>query len=193
VPGRGLDIAEVARAAHYPPAGFPEGMTPGLTATQASDLPGPTFSGAVHVASVEVDPATGRVSVDDYVVIEDCGPMINPMIVEGQIHGALAQGIGEALTERLVYDEDGQLLTGTLMDYALPSAADLPSFTIGHRSTPSPLTPGGLKGLGEGGTIGSPAAIANAVADALRPRGIRITALPIAPESLVAPELPRVT
>jgi len=120
--------------------------------------------------------------------VEDCGPVINPLIVEGQIHGAVAQGIGEALDERLVYDEDGQLLTGTLMDYALPTASDLPDFAMGHLETPSPLTPGGYKGMGEGGTIGAPAAIANAVADAVRPLGIAVTALPILPETLRGPQ-----
>jgi len=120
-----------------------------------------------------------------YAVVEDCGPLINRRIVEGQIHGALAQGIGEALGERLVYDEAGQLLTGSLMDYAQPGAADLPSFNLGHVETPSPLTPGGFKGMGEGGTIGAPAAIANAVADAVAPLGIAVTALPILPEHLV--------
>ena len=189
VPDRGVSVADVARAAYSPPAGgLPDGLDPGLTATQFFDLPGPTFSGAVHVASVEVDAGTGRVSVRDYVVVEDCGPVINPMIVEGQIHGALAQGIGEALGERLVYDEEGQLLTGTLMDYALPAAGDLPSFTIGHLETPSPLTPGGYKGLGEGGTIGAPAAVANAVADAVRPLGVPVTSLPILPPTLVVSE-----
>jgi carbon-monoxide dehydrogenase large subunit len=136
------------------------------------------------VASVEVDAETGRVSVRDYVVVEDCGPVINPMIVEGQIHGAVAQGIGEALAERLVYDEGGQLVTGSLMDYPLPVAGSLPSFTVGHLETPSPLTPGGYKGMGEGGTIGAPAAIANAVADAVKPLGVAVTALPILPERL---------
>ena len=106
------------------------------------------------------------------------------MIVAGQIHGALAQGIGEALGERLVYDREGQLLTGTLMDYAVPTAGDLPFFAIGHLETPSPLTPGGYKGMGEGGTIGAPAAIANAVADAVRPLGIKVTGLPLIPEGL---------
>jgi carbon-monoxide dehydrogenase large subunit len=162
----------------------PDGA-PGLEATHAFDPPGPTFSGAVHVASVEVDAETGRVAVSDYVVVEDCGPVINPMIVEGQIHGAVAQGIGEALGERLVYDDSGQLATGTLMDYALPGAAALPSFTVGHLETPSPLTPGGYKGMGEGGTIGAPAAIANAVADAVKPLGVAVTALPILSESLL--------
>ena len=172
MPGRHVDVAEVARLAYSPPrGGLPGDAEPGLVATQFFDLPGPAFSGAVHVAVVEVDGGTGRVAVRGYTVVEDCGPVINPAIVEGQIHGAVAQGIGEALSERLVYDEEGQLLTGTFMEYALPVAADLPSLVIGHLETPSPLTPGGYKGMGEGGTIGAAAAVANAVADALRPLG----------------------
>lgn len=180
VPDRGVTVAEVARQAHAAAGGAAR-----LQATQRFDPPGPTFSGAVHVASVEVDPETGRVAVRDYVVVEDCGPVINPMIVEGQIHGAVAQGIGEALGERLVYDESGQLVTGTLMDYALPTAGALPAFTIRHLETPSPLTPGGYKGMGEGGTIGAPATIANAVADAVKPLGVAVTTLPILPADLV--------
>ena len=183
MPDRGVSVAEVARRASAPD-GLPPGMEPGLAATQSFDPPGPTFSGAVHVAGVEVDPDTGHVTVREYTVVEDCGPVINPMIVEGQIHGAVAQGIGEALSERLVYDESGQLATGTLMDYALPVAGGLPCFTIGHLETPSPLTPGGYKGMGEGGTIGAPAAIANAVADAMKPLGVTITTLPILPAAL---------
>ena len=111
--------------------------------------------------------------------------MVDHTIVEGQIHGAVAQGVGEALGEHLVYDAAGQLLTGTLMDYALPVASMLPSFAIGHLETPSPHTPGGIKGMGEGGTVGAPAAIANAVADALRPHGVSVTRLPIRPETLI--------
>jgi carbon-monoxide dehydrogenase large subunit len=175
MPDRGVTLGDVARAAG----------TPTLEVTERFDPPGPTFSGAVHVASVEVDGETGRVTVRRYVVVEDCGPVINPVIVEGQIHGAVAQGIGEALGERLVYDESGQLLTGSLMDYALPAAADLPSFTLGHLETPSPLTRSGHKGMGEGGTIGAPAAIANAVADAVKPLSITVTSLPILAEALV--------
>jgi carbon-monoxide dehydrogenase large subunit len=183
VPGRGLTVADLARIAHSAaPGARPDARK--LEATEVFDLPGPTFSGAVHVASAEVDPETGRVTVRAYAVVEDCGPVINLLIVEGQIHGAVAQGIGEALDERLVYDEEGQLLTGTLMDYALPVASELPDFAVGHLETPSPITPGGYKGMGEGGTIGAPAAIANAVADAVRPLGIAITALPILPEGL---------
>jgi len=174
MPDRGVTLSEVAGAAG--PAR--------LEVTERFDPPGPTFSGAVHVASVEVDADTGRVTVRRYVVVEDCGPVINPMIVEGQIHGAVAQGIGEALGEQLVYDPAGQLLTGSLMDYPLPAAGDLPSFTLGHLETPSPLTPGGHKGMGEGGTIGAPAAIANAVADAVKHLGIAVTSLPILPETL---------
>jgi aerobic carbon-monoxide dehydrogenase large subunit len=185
-PDRSVALAEIARMAYSPPrGGLPDGMAPGLAATVYCDLPGPTFSGAVHVAVVEVDPATGRVAVKRYALVEDCGRVINPMIVEGQIHGAVAQGIGEALLESVVYDGDGQLLTATLMDYALPRADDLPSFEVGHLETPSPLTPGGVKGMGEGGTIGAPATIANAVADAVRHLGVQITTLPIRPESLL--------
>ena len=174
VPGRGISIGDLVRGAGP------------VAESESYDLPGPTFSGAVHVATVEVDADTGRVAIRDYTVVEDCGPMINPMIVEGQVHGALAQGIGEALSERLVYDGDGQLLTGTLMDYAIPAAADLPSFRLGHLETASPLTPGGYKGMGEGGTIGAPAAIANAVADAVRPLGVAVTRLPVRAEALRA-------
>jgi carbon-monoxide dehydrogenase large subunit len=183
-PERGVMLAEIARAAYAPTAAMSAGGEPGLEATVYFDPPGPTFSGAVHVAMVEVDPDTGRVAIPRYVVVEDCGPVVNPTIVEGQIHGAVAQGIGEALLERIVHDETGQLLTGTLMDYALPKAVDVPSFEIGHLETPSPTMPGGIKGMGEGGTIGAPAALGNAVADAVAPLGVAVTALPIAIESL---------
>jgi carbon-monoxide dehydrogenase large subunit len=181
VPDRGVSLSDVACV--LGPAR--------LEASERFDPPGPTFSGAVHVAAVAVDAETGRVTVRSYVVVEDCGPVINPMIVEGQVHGAVAQGIGEALAERLVYDDSGQLLTGSFMDYALPAAGDVPSFTLGHLETPSPLTPGGHKGMGEGGTIGAPAAIANAVADAVKALGVEITSLPILPEALVRQALSR--
>jgi carbon-monoxide dehydrogenase large subunit len=185
VPERGVPVTELARLAHSPaPGGLPGRAEPGLGATELFDPPGAAFSSAVHVAAVEVDPDTGRVAVRDYAVVEDCGPVINPVIVEGQIHGALAQGIGEALGEELVYDAAGQLVTGTLMDYPLPVAGALPSFAIGHLETPSPHTPGGVKGMGEGGTVGAPAAIASAVADAVRPLGASLTRLPIRPEAL---------
>jgi len=191
-PDRSIALAELTRIAYSPPrGGLPDGLTPGLEATVYCDLPGPTFSGAVHVAVVEVDPATGRVTVRRYALVEDCGRVINPLIVEGQIHGAVAQGIGEALLESVVYDDDGQLLTATLMDYALPRADDLPLIEIGHLETPSPITPGGVKGMGEGGTIGAPATIANAVADAVRHLGVQITTLPIRPEALLGRSVTR--
>ena len=141
----------------------------------------------MHVCAVEVDGDTGRIGVTRYVVVEDCGPVINPMLVEGQIHGAVAQGFGEALLEELVYDDDGQLVTATLMDYALPKADGVPPLTIGHLETPSPRMPGGYKGMGEGGTIGAPAALANAVADAVRPAPV--TRLPLRAELFA--KLPR--
>jgi aerobic carbon-monoxide dehydrogenase large subunit len=185
-PDRSIAVAEITRLAYSPPlGGLPNGLAPGLEATVFCDLPGPTFSGAVHVAVVEVDAATGRVVVRRYALVEDCGRVINPVIVEGQIHGAVAQGIGEALLESVVHDDDGQLLTATLMDYALPKADDLPSFEIARLETLSPVTPDGVKGMGEGGTIGAPAAIANAVADAVRHLGVQITTLPIRAESLL--------
>jgi carbon-monoxide dehydrogenase large subunit len=185
-PDHAIAIAELAHLAYAPPVGgLPPGMAPGLEATIYFDPPGHTFSGAVHVAGVEIDRDTGRVAVTRYVVVEDCGPVINPMLVEGQIHGAVAQGLGEALLEELVYDADGQLLTATLMDYALPKADNVPPLEIEHLETPSPLMPGGFKGMGEGGTIGSPAALANAVADAIA--SARVTRLPIRPEGLVTP------
>jgi carbon-monoxide dehydrogenase large subunit len=187
-PDRAVTVEDLARLAYSPPrGGLPPELGPGLSATVYFDPPGPTFSGAVHVAVVEVDRDTGRPRVGRYVVVEDCGPIVNPTIVEGQIHGAVAQGLGEALLESLVYDTGGQLLTATLMDYALPRADDLSAFEIGHLETPSPLMPGGVKGMGEGGTIGAPAALANAVADAVRPLGVRIATLPIRPESLRPP------
>jgi carbon-monoxide dehydrogenase large subunit len=183
-PDHSVAIAELARLAYVPPTGgLPAGLPPGLEATIYFDPPGQTFSGAVHVAAVEIDRETGHVTVSRYVVVEDCGPIINPMLVEGQIHGAVAQGLGEALLEELVYDEGGQLLTATLMDYAVPRADGLPSFEIGHLETPSPRMPGGFKGMGEGGTIGAPAALANAVADAVRP--LSLTRLPIRAKDLV--------
>ena len=185
-PDRAVAVAELARLAYSAPlGGLPAGIAPGLSETVFFDPPGPTFSGAVHVAQVEVERETGRVRVLRYVVVEDCGPVVNPTIVEGQIHGAVVQGLGEALLEAIVHDADGQMLTGTLMDYALPKADDVPPLEIGHLETPSPLTPGGIKGMGEGGTIGAPAALANAVADAIRPLGVRVTDLPIRPAALV--------
>ncbi len=127
---------------------------------------------------------TCAVRILRYVVAEDCGRIINPLIVDGQVRGGVAQGVGAALLEEIVYDEAGQLLTGTLMDYLVPTASEVPAMEVRHRETPSPTTLGGFRGMGEGGTIGAPAAIANAVTDALAPLGIEVNELPVTPERL---------
>ena len=121
-----------------------------------------------------------------YIVVEDCGTIINPIIVNGQIQGGVAQGIGSALYEHAVYDDTGQFLTGTFMDYLIPTAADVPQVEIGHIETPSPYTLHGIKGMGEGGAIAPPAAIANAVADALSPFGVRVNEVPLTPERVLS-------
>ena len=135
------------------------------------------------MAAVEVDPTTCFVRILKFVVAEDCGRLINPMIVDGQVHGGVAQGIGAALLEELIYDEDGQLLTASLVDYVIPSAPEVPVMDVVHVESESAVA-GGFRGMGEGGTIGAPAALANAVADAVRPLGVTITVLPVRPESL---------
>lgn len=156
------------------------------SAMDAYDPSAPTFSSATHVVALEVDPETGLVAVDRYVIVEDCGPQINPRIVEGQVHGATAQGISGALLEELVYDADGQLLTGSFLDYLLPAATDIPELLVLHEETPSPHAPGGFKGAGEGGTVGAPAAVWSAIADALAPLDVKLTHLPLTPERLRA-------
>jgi carbon-monoxide dehydrogenase large subunit len=150
-------------------------------ATAYHHVPTVTFASAVHVATVEVDPDTGAVRLLRYVVAHDCGTVINPIIVEGQVHGGVAQGVGGALFEDMVYDENGQLLAGSLMDYPVPRADDLPPIECVHLEYPSPRNPLGAKGLGEGGAISPPAAIANAIDDALAPLGVRVTGTPALP------------
>ena len=180
-PGRGVDLGELAAIASAPRPGYalPGGMTPGLEASGYVSVSQSTYSSGAHAAAVEVDTETGVVRVLRYVAVDDCGVMINPMVVEGQVHGGIAHGIGNALLERVVYDGGGQLITGTLMDYALPRADDVPDLDVRHVVTPSPLNPLGVKGAGEGGTLPAPAAIANAVADAL---GVDITEMPLTRE-----------
>jgi carbon-monoxide dehydrogenase large subunit len=155
------------------------GSTTVFSATATYDPAAPAFSSATHIAVVEVDPETGQVSIPNYVIVEDCGPLINPLIVEGQVHGATAQGISGALFEEVVYDGDGQLLTGSLLDYLLPAATEMPWLTVLHEETPSPHTAGGFKGAGEGGTVGAPAAIWNAVTDALSRSSADCSQLPL--------------
>ena len=185
-PGRGLTLAEVATIASTPRPGYamPAGMDPGLEATAYVPVAQSTYSSGAHAAVVEVDPETGLITILRYVAVDDCGTVINPMIVEGQVHGGIAHGIGNAFLEEVVYDGAGQLMTGTLMEYALPRAGDVPSLEVHHVVTPSPLNPLGVKGAGEGGTLPAPAAIANAVADALRPLGVEVTEMPLTRERL---------
>ena len=186
VPDRKLSFAELSTIASSPRPGFalPSGMEPGLESTAYVHVTQSTYSSGAHAAIVEVDADTGGVRLHRYVAVDDCGTVINPIVVEGQIHGGVAHGIGNALLEEVVYDAAGQLLTGTLMDYALPRADDVPSLEVHHVVTPSPLDALGVKGAGEGGTLPAPAAIANAVADALAPLGVEITEIPLTRERL---------
>ncbi len=176
VPDKSVSLGRVAAAAYA--AKVPEGDEPGLEATQFFKPAGETFPFGAHVAVVEVDPDTGKVKLLRYVAVDDCGPVINPMIVDGQIHGGLVQGIAQALFEEVVYDDSGQLLSGTLADYAVPKADDVITFELERTETPSPLNPMGIKGVGELATIGSAPAIMNAVVDALAPFGVKHLDMP---------------
>jgi len=175
--GKGLPLRMVARAAVG--RGLPVAEAPGLEATHYFKAPKMAYTNGVHVAAVEVDPETGRVAIERYVIAHDCGRMINPTIVEGQILGGLACGIGNALLEEHRYDETGQLLSGTFMDYAMPTAAAVPAPVITHIETPTPLNPLGIKGAGESGTIPVPAVLCRAIEDALAPLGVRLREAPI--------------
>ena len=161
---------------------LPEGMEAGLEASTFYDPPNFVFPYGAHLAVVEVDAATGQVELTGYTALDDCGPQINPVIVEGQVHGGVVQGIGQALWEGAVYDESGQLVTGSLLDYALPRADGLPPIDVISTVTPSPHHPLGVKGIGEAGTIASTAAVYNAVMDALRPLGVTRVDMPFTPE-----------
>jgi carbon-monoxide dehydrogenase large subunit len=181
-PQSAVTLAQIAERAYA--AELPEGMESGLEATDFFRPPQLVYPFGAHVAVVEVDRETGRARVRDYVSVDDCGVRISPMIVAGQVHGGLAQGIAQALLEALVYGEDGQLLTGSLMDYAVPHADDVPSFRTDQTVTPTPFNPLGAKGIGEAATIGSTPAIVNAVVDALRPFGVTHLDMPLRPERI---------
>ena len=179
-PGRALTFEEIARAGVV--AGtIAHRSHPGLEAATWFMMPQMTVPSGAHAAVVEVDREIGRVRVLRYVAVDDCGRVINPLLVEGQIHGSLAQGLGQALFEEAAYSGDGQLLTGSLLDYTVPTAADLPEFLCESRESPSPLNPLGAKGIGESGTIAAPPAIVNAVEDALRLDGIAPLQVPLTP------------
>jgi CO/xanthine dehydrogenase Mo-binding subunit len=160
-------------------------MDPGLEVTHYFAAPRPTFASGLHVAVVDVERDTGRIAIVDYAIANDSGRLINPLIVEGQIHGGVAQGVGGALYEELAYDEHGQPRAQSLLDYALPNAEQVPAMRIAHLETPSALNPLGVKGVGEAGALAPPAAIAAAVEDALHPFGARITSTPLRPEDVL--------
>jgi carbon-monoxide dehydrogenase large subunit len=157
-------------------------MEPFLDATSYYDPPNCTFPFGTHICVVEVDGATGQVEIKRYVAVDDVGKVINPMIVEGQVHGGIVQGVAQALWENAVYADNGQLASGTLMDYALPRASDFPHLETARTETPTPVNPLGVKGAGETGTIASAPAVVNAVMDALAPLGIRHIDMPLTAE-----------
>ena len=193
-PDRRIAFAELARTAYADVLGLPPGEEPGLEARHAHSNPLATpvdaqrrlrsqlvFANAAHCCLVEVHPRTGEVTVLKYLVVHDCGRELNPLIVEGMVHGSTAHGIGAALLEEFRYDAQGQFLTSTFMDYLKPTATDVPDIEVERLEHPSPFTPLGTKGVGEGGAIPGPAAVANAVEDALAPHGVTIRGLPITP------------
>ena len=181
-PEHAFSWAELAEAA-ADPARVPEGMETGLAAEgDFSQSPEGTFPFGAHVAVVEVDTETGHTRLLRHIAVDDCGRILNPLLVEGQVHGGLAQGIAQALYEEVLYDEEGNPLTGSLMSYEMPSAAELPAYETAHTETPTPLNPLGAKGIGESATIGSTPAVQNAVIDAVSHLGVRHIDMPLTPE-----------
>jgi carbon-monoxide dehydrogenase large subunit len=180
-PGQGRSIQEIALAT-FTAHNFPDGTEPSLDSEHTYDPENFSFPHGTHLCATEVDTETGRVTIRSYVAVDDVGKVVNPLIVEGQVHGGLAQGIAQALYEEAVYDDDGNLLTTTLADYLVPSAADLPHFTTDRTETPATTNPLGVKGVGEAGTIASTPAVVNAIVDALRPMGIDDVPMPCTPE-----------
>jgi carbon-monoxide dehydrogenase large subunit len=180
-PDQGMTLAEVAGCAYIDASAMPEGMELGLEQSLIYDPSNFVFPFGAHVCVVDVDAATGKVEVVRWIAVDDCGPAINPMLIDGQVHGGVAHGIGQALYEQVVYDDRGQLVTGTFMDYALPTAEEIPSFETDRSETPSPSNSLGVKGIGEAGTIAATPAIVNAVIDALRHEGISYIDMPLTP------------
>jgi carbon-monoxide dehydrogenase large subunit len=183
VPRRALTIQQIAGQAAQA-KNLPKEMEGGLSADSTFEPANFTFPFGTHICVVEVEPETGNVEIKKYVAVDDCGKVINPLLVDGQVQGGIAQGLGQALYEGVVYDENGQLLTGSLMDYALPRAADLPYLQLARTETPSPVNPLGLKGIGEAGTIGSTPAVVSAVVDALAPFGVTHIDMPLTPQKI---------
>jgi aerobic carbon-monoxide dehydrogenase large subunit len=181
---RSVTFREVARAVYSEMGRLPPEARQDLAAAKTYDPVFGTTTCATHIATIEIDPQTYEIRIDRFVVAEDCGRLINPMIVDGQVHGGVAQGIGAALYEEVVHDDEGQIHTASLVDYLVPSACEIPPMDVVHLETQSLTTLGGFRGMGEGGTIGAPAAVANAIADALSPLGIEINELPMTPARL---------
>jgi carbon-monoxide dehydrogenase large subunit len=180
-PDQGKSIGEIAFTA-FAAHDLPEGVEPSLDSDATFDPDNFSFPHGTHLCAAEVDTETGQVRIRSYVAVDDVGVVVNPMIVEGQVHGGLAQGIAQALYEEAAYDSSGNLVTASLADYLIPSAADLPSFTTARTTTPSTLNPLGVKGVGEAGTIASTPAVVNAIVDALRPFGVSDVPMPCTPE-----------
>ncbi len=183
VPKKGLTIQQIAQQVHTT-KNLPKKMDPRLSAESTFEPSNFTFPFGTHICVVEVEPQTGRVEIKKYISVDDCGKVINPLLVDGQIQGGIVQGMGQALFEEVIYDENGQLLTGSLMDYALPRAADLPRLNLTRTETPTPVNPLGIKGIGEAGTIGSTPAVVNAVVDALAPFGVTHIDMPLTPQKI---------
>jgi len=182
-PDKGLTLPEIAAAA-WNAGNLPPDTEPGLEFTSYFEPSNFTFPFGAHLAVVEVEAETGKIDLQRYFAVDDCGNVINPMLVEGQLHGGLAQGIAQALMEEAVYSEDGQLLTGSFMDYNIPKAEQLPHFDLDRTVTPTGVNPMGAKGIGEAGTIGSTPAIVNAVVDALAPFGVDHVDMMLRPEKI---------
>jgi carbon-monoxide dehydrogenase large subunit len=181
--GKSVSFAEIAVAAYHAKR-LPPNTEPGLVATHFWEPPNFTFPFGAHIVVTEVDRDTGGIDIKRYVAVDDCGKIINPLIVAGQVHGGVAQGLGQALWEQAVYDDTGQLVTGELTDYALPRAQSMPWLECSHTETPSPTNPLGVKGVGEAGTIGCSPAVVNSVVDALSPLGVRHIDMPLTPEKV---------
>src|SRR3954447_1447995 len=179
-PEQGKTIQEIAMLAHSN-LELPEGVEGHLDASAVYNPPNLTYPFGAYICAVDVDPGTGQVKVERFIAVDDCGPRINPMIVEGQVHGGLADGVGMALMQAIAFDEDGNCLGGSFMDYLLPTALECPSWELGETVTPSPHHPLGVKGVGESATVGSPPAVVNAVLDALKPFGVRHADMPLTP------------
>jgi carbon-monoxide dehydrogenase large subunit len=182
----GLTLAQLARVAHLDPLRLPPGMEPGLHQILAFDPPTMTYSNSSHACALEIDQATGAITILRHVIAEDSGTLINPMVVEGQTHGATAMGLSGAMLEHAAYGEDGQALAGSFMDYAIARASDLPAFEVSHHGTPAEGTPAGIKGMAEGGTMGGIGAVMNAVNDALSRLGARLDSQPATPARIWA-------